>query len=163
FWPIALTIALFLIVESYNGISFDDDTDFLTIVVLTLAIASLALFRDPPKSAFAVALAFTVIWLYPTDGNDSERLRSFFGVHKIFESDDGRYRILMHGSTIHGAQMIATESGEPVTGPPVPITYYHDSSAITQVIRAVRERKHGPMRVAVIGLGTGSLACRIAS
>jgi len=162
FWPLALTIALFLMVGSYNGFNFDDDTDFLTIAVITLAIASLALLRDPPKSAFAIALAFAVIWLYPSDGSHSERLRSFFGVHKIFESDDGRFRILMHGSTIHGAQMIETESGEPVTGAPAPITYYHDKSAINRVIRAVRERKQGPMRVAVIGLGTGTLACHIA-
>jgi hypothetical protein len=162
FWPIALIIALVLVVGSYRGFGFDDDTEFLTVVVLTLSVVSLALLRDPAKSAFTVALVFAMIWLYPTYGTYTETLRSFFGVHKIFESDDGRYRVLMHGSTIHGAQMIETENGEPVTGPPVPITYYHDKSAIYQVIRAVRERQHRPMRVAVIGLGAGTLACHIA-
>jgi hypothetical protein len=163
FWPVAIAIALAMVIGSYAGINFDDDTEtLLTVIVIALAIVSLLLLRDPPKSALVVALAFAVIWLYPTYENHSETLRSFFGVHKIFESDDGRYRILKHGSTIHGAQMIETENGEPVIGPPRPITYYHDKSAINQVIRAVRERKRGPLRAAVIGLGAGSLACRIA-
>jgi hypothetical protein len=162
FWPIALPIALLLMVGSYDGFTFAGSTDFFTIVVVTLTIVSMALLRDPPKSAFVVAVAFAVVFLYPTYGNQRETLRSFFGVHKIFETDDGRYRVLLHGSTIHGAQLLETENGEPVAGSPVPITYYHDNSAINQVIRAVREHKHGPMRVAVIGLGTGTLACRIA-
>ena len=128
-----------------------------------LAAASLALLRDPPKSAFAVALAFATVWLFPVDGTDIQTLRSFFGVHKIYESDDGRFRILKNGSTIHGAERIETEDGEAVSGRPRPITYYHDKSAMNRVIEAVRARKGGPLRTAVIGLGSGSLACRIAS
>jgi nitrogen fixation-related uncharacterized protein len=163
FWPVAAAIALILAITRYVGFDLDDDTEsILTGTILTLLVGSLVLLRDPPKSAFAVALAFAVIRIYPTVGTHSETVRSFFGVHKIYESDDGRYRILMHGSTIHGAQMIEDESGEPVAGPPRPITYYHDKSAMAQVIRAVRERKHAPLRVAVIGLGTGSLACHLA-
>jgi len=162
FWPGAATIALALAIARYAGFDLDDDTEtLLTAVILTLAIGSLVLLRDPPKSAFAIALAFAVVRIYPTYGTHIETLRSFFGVHKIYESDDGRYRILMHGSTIHGAQMIENERGEPVTGAPRPITYYHDKSAMAQAIRAIRERKQAPLRVAVIGLGTGSLACHI--
>jgi len=166
FWPAAATVALALAFVRYAGFDLDDDTETLETLlkgtILTLAIGSIVLLRDPPKSAFAIALAFAVIRIYPTYGTHAETVRSFFGVHKIYVSDDGRYRILMHGSTIHGGQMIENERGEPVTGPPRPITYYHDKSAMVQVIRAIRERKHTPLRVAVIGLGTGSLACHIA-
>ena len=162
FWPVTVAIGIFLIYLSYDGFRFDDTDPHLTIIVLVLAAASIALMRDPPKSAFAVALAFATVWLFPVDGTDIQTLRSFFGVHKIYESDDGRFRILKHGSTIHGAEMIETESGEPVAGRPQPITYYHSKSAMSRVIEAVRVRKAGPLRVGVIGLGSGSLACHIA-
>ena len=163
FWPVAATIALALAVARYATFDLIDDTEnLLTIIILALAIASVVLLRDPPKSAFAIALAFAMIRAYPSVGIHSETVRSFFGVHKIYESDDGQYRVLMHGSTIHGAQMIADENGDPVTDPPRPITYYHEKSAMAQVIRAIRERKQTPLRVAVIGLGAGSLACHIA-
>jgi hypothetical protein len=102
-----------------------------------------------------------LIRLYPTDESHVETLRSFFGVHKIYEVDDGRIRILKHGSTIHGAQTLEDDDGNPITGRPNPITYYHDKSAMNQLIEAVRARKRGPLRTAVIGLGAGSLACRI--
>ena len=78
---------------------------------------------------------------------------------KSTESEDGRFRILKHGSTIHGAQQIEDDEGKPVNGRPKPITYYHDKSAMSRAIEAVRARKGGPLHVAVIGLGTGTLAC----
>ncbi|HEY6024817.1 MAG TPA: fused MFS/spermidine synthase [Pseudolabrys sp.] len=163
FWSAAIIIATLLIAPSVVDFRFDAETDFLlTVLVVTLAAASLALLRDPPKSAWAAALAFAMIWLYPADENHTETVRSFFGVHKVYETDDGRFRILKHGSTIHGAQMLETEDGEPAPDRPQPITYYHDKSAINQVILSVRARKRGPLRAAVIGLGAGSLACRIA-
>jgi len=41
----------------------------------------------------------------------------------------------------------------------VPITYYHKDGGIGQAIAAIRARKGGPLRVAVIGLGAGTLTC----
>jgi hypothetical protein len=162
FWPIGVTVALALILPAYFGFHLTEEmTDGLNAVVLTLAALSIVLLRDPPKSAFAVALALAVIRLYPTDEGRSETLRSFFGVNQIYETPDRRFRILKHGSTIHGAQRLLTNDGEPVSGRPEPITYYHATSAMTQVIEAVRARKGSPLRAAVIGLGSGSLACRI--
>jgi spermidine synthase len=162
FWPVAIAIALALLLSNSAGFSLGDDPEFLKVLVLGLTAISILLWRDPPKSAFVVALAFGLIWFYPSDETQLETLRSFFGVHKVYVSDDGRFRILKHGSTIHGAQIIETEDGQPVTGRPKPITYYHDKSAMSQVVQAVRNRKGGPLRAAVIGLGTGSLACHIA-
>ena len=86
-------------------------------------------------------------------------MRSFFGVHKITETSDGRFRLLTHGTTLHGGQRIRDE-GQPVEGRPEPLLYYYDGSAIAQTIDAVRSRVGGPIRYAVIGLGSGSLACR---
>jgi hypothetical protein len=67
--------------------------------------------------------------------------------------------VLMHGTTIHGAEKFQNDDGTPVTGRPEPITYYHKDGGIGQAISAVRERKGAPLRVAVIGLGSGTLTC----
>jgi hypothetical protein len=88
-----------------------------------------------------------------------ETVRSFFGVHKIVVTPHGQYHVLMHGTTIHGAEKFQNNDGTPVTGRPEPITYYHKDGGIGQAITAIRERKGAPLRVAVIGLGSGTLAC----
>jgi hypothetical protein len=162
FWPVAAIAGLALILPAYFGLRLTYDmTDELNIVVLAIVAISLAFMRDPPKSALLVALALTVVRLYPTDEGRSETLRSFFGVNHIFESSDRRFRVLKHGTTLHGAQQIRNDDGSSVTGRPEPITYYHSKSAIAKVIDAVRARKGGPIRAAVVGLGAGSLSCRI--
>ena len=98
------------------------------VLILAAISIALALLRDPPKSAVAVALALAVIRLYPTDEGRSETLRSFFGVNQVYETPDRRFRVLKHGSTIHGAQMLMTADGRAVTGRPEPLTYYHRNS-----------------------------------
>jgi hypothetical protein len=87
-------------------------------------------------------------------------VRSFFGVAKISESYDGRFRVLSHGTTLHGGQQIRDDEGEPITGRPKPIMYYYDGSAIAQVLDAAHANTGGSIRFAVIGLGTASLTCR---
>jgi hypothetical protein len=110
--------------------------------------------------AALVAIAFALIRYYPNEDGRVETVRSFFGVHKIQQTSDGRFHVLLHGTTIHGAQMIRNADGSIVTGRPVPITYYHDSGGIGQAIAAIREHKGAPLRVAVIGLGAGTLTCQ---
>jgi hypothetical protein len=85
--------------------------------------------------------------------------RSFFGVHKIVVTPHGQYHVLMHGTTIHGAQKFLNDDGSPVTGRPEPISYYHKDGGIGQAISAIREVKGAPLHVAVIGVGAGTLTC----
>jgi hypothetical protein len=76
--------------------------------------------------------------------------RSFFGVYRV--SEDGGYRQLIHGSTIHGIQSLdPARSREP-------LSYFYETGPIGQVFRSssVTRQLH---EVAVIGLGAGSLAC----
>jgi hypothetical protein len=128
-------------------------------VIATLLAVSVLFWRDPLKFAAMIALAFVVIRLYGPEAGGRDYVRSFFGVHKIFETADGEFRVLQHGTTEHGAQRIRTPEGEPVTGRPEPLTYYHFTSPIAQGIKGARVTKQGPIRLAVIGLGTGSTAC----
>jgi hypothetical protein len=89
----------------------------------------------------------------------TETERSFFGVHKVVESADGRFRMLYHGTTLHGAQRIRDDDGRPVAGRPEPLTYYYDGGLLSELIKSQQTSMHPLQRVAVVGLGAGSLAC----
>ena len=164
YWPFLAALAVALIAPSYSsGKMFSwiqDHRVWVTGAVGVLsALLALALNANRWKIFATVAVALVLIRMYPSDDGRVETVRSFFGVHKIVVTPHGQYHVLMHGSTIHGAEKFRNNNGTPVTGRPEPITYYHRDGGIGQAITAIRERKGAPLRVAVIGLGSGSLAC----
>lgn len=123
------------------------------------ALLAILLNADRWKIFATVVVALVLIRLYPADDGRIETVRSFFGVHKIVVTANGQYHVLMHGTTIHGAQKYQNDDGSPVAGRPEPITYYHKDGGIGRAITAIRERKGAPLRVAVIGVGAGTLTC----
>jgi spermidine synthase len=125
-----------------------------------LLVVSILISFDSVKYAYIVALCFLTIKAYENiDNRTRHTVRSFFGVHKINDSYDSRFRVLLHGTTIHGAQRIMTNDFKPVTGRPELTTYYYKSAAIAQAVAQTRLNKNGPINYAVVGLGTGTLAC----
>ncbi|MFY9686649.1 MAG: fused MFS/spermidine synthase [Pseudolabrys sp.] len=158
FWLVA-SIAGALVVFAFLPVNGTEATvsqlDMAVLGLATLSVLFMVLMRDARKSAAIVVLALIVTH---TQHSGQTSIRSFFGVNVVFDYDK-RLRILRHGSTIHGAEELI--DGKPVSGRPKPLTYYHDGAPITKAIEAVRARKAGPLRVAVIGLGAGALACRI--
>ena len=88
-----------------------------------------------------------------------EQVRSFFGVHRVVEHFTGRFRLLLHGTTRMAPIRIRNADGTPVTGRPEPTTYYYFGGPIGDAIAAFRAAQGRLARVAVVGLGTGSLAC----
>jgi hypothetical protein len=162
FWATAVAIGLAALAPAiiFGWIPHGDFTTAVQVAIVVVAFASVLVMRRPFKAAFAIAIALAMVRLYPDDEARTQTVRSFFGVHKIYDTPDETYRVLMNGTTVHGAQKLAGEDGRPIAGRPEPLTYYHANSAMAQVIRAVRGRK-GAMRVAVIGLGSGSLACYV--
>lgn len=164
YWVYLAVIAVALIAPSYStGELFDwleshrvDVVSAIAVVAMILAI--LARFGRW-KYAAAIALALVLTRVYPLDDGRVDTVRSFFGVHKILVTPNGQYHVLMHGTTIHGAQKFLNDDGTPVAGRPEPISYYHRDGGIGRAISAIRERKGAPLRVAVIGLGAGTLTC----
>jgi spermidine synthase len=67
--------------------------------------------------------------------------------------------LLYHGTTIHGAQRLRNDDGTPVSGPLLPQTYYYPGGPFAEAIGAARAARGRLDHVAVVGLGTGSLAC----
>ncbi len=79
------------------------------------------------------------------------RARSFFGVYTVI--DRGDVRELMHGTTLHGAQVL--KPGLRYR----PTTYYSPESGVGRVMDAAPELFGPQARIGVVGLGTGTLAC----
>lgn len=75
--------------------------------------------------------------------------RSFFAVHVV--RDDGQRRVLSQGNTTHGFQDQRPERRQQ------PTSYYHRATPVGRILdgwRGTPQRR----RVAVVGLGTGTLA-----
>jgi hypothetical protein len=135
-----------------------DEKTFNWTIGAMLVVAGLVS-REPLPFAAVIAVVFVIGNAYRPDSEVRETMRSFFGVHKITETVDGRFRVFLHGTTIHGAERLRDDAGEPITGRPPLITYYHENSPMGVTVKAVRARVGGPIHVAVVGLGTGTFAC----
>jgi len=165
YWPFLAILAVALIVPTFadTGKIFawlENHRAWVAGSVGVLAgVAALVLNASRWKIFATVAVAMILIRVYPADDGRVDTVRSFFGVHKIVVTPGGQYHVLMHGTTIHGAQKFLNDDGSAVTGRPEPITYYYRDGGIGQAIAAIRERKGAPLRVAVIGVGAGTLTC----
>jgi hypothetical protein len=122
-----------------------------TAIIMTVAVRSRAL------AGVGAAVALLALQVALTQGANTQTVRSFFGVSKITVSEDGRLRILGHGTTYHGAQRLdQMQAGVK----PDPLKYYYRGGPFHQAIEATRTARGGSLpRVAVIGLGAGSQAC----
>jgi hypothetical protein len=107
------------------------------------------------------ALALVAVWMLPSALNRGDTERSFFGIHRVTLTGDGQMRVLMHGTTIHGAERIKDAAGNPVTAAPA-ATYYYAGGPMAQGVQAAREaggKPEGGLKIGIVGLGAGSLAC----
>ena len=107
--------------------------------------------RHPIRFALGVAAIFLGAAL--GRGHDKTLLftgRSFFGVYRVMAYP--KHHALQNGTTTHGGQSIypqfATE----------PLTYYHRDGPLGQSFAWLMRTNHD-RRVAIVGLGTGTIAC----
>jgi len=116
--------------------------------VVPMAIA-LAFVRRPVRFGLTVGVVLLVNTWLPGERERTLHLeRSFFGIHRVMIDATGQRIRLSHGTVVHGMQSLnASESR-------LPLSYYHPRGPIGQVFAALPT----PRRVAVVGLGAGSLA-----
>jgi hypothetical protein len=135
------------------------------LVAAILAVLVLANLHRPHRQLVAAMMVFlAIVWL-PSGVRRGEAQRSYFGIYRVMVSSDGDYNILMHGTTLHGAQRIRDEDGNPVVDT-TPATYYHKAGPMARAIQLTRETlaaEGRKGRYGIIGLGTGSLACYAAA
>ena len=163
-WAVAMVAGLVFVGLSYRESAMELLESYRVWLVsafaLVMAMLAVVWRLNRWNVAALVALGLILIRVYPLDDGRVETVRSFFGVHKIVVTSDGQYHVLMHGTTIHGAEKFLNNDGAPIKGRPEPISYYHKDGGMGRAIDAIRVRKGGPIRVAVIGLGAGTLACQ---
>ena len=145
---------------------FEPDSDLVTrwinpiermlnkVLIYGAPLAACFLLRRRPL-ALGVALAGVFVVASFVDARNSEeirRARSFFGVLRVTrDKDDKGYTELRHGTTLHGRQANdPARRGEP-------LSYYHRQGPIGQLFEELHRRSPS-LRIAVIGLGTGTLA-----
>jgi hypothetical protein len=103
---------------------------------------------------FAMGLGAAMAGMFALFSHDEviARERSFFGVHRVQTAEQGKMRVLLHGTTIHGAQYADPEKRR------THLLYYHRAGPFGQLFDAYAGRPQ-TQRAALVGLGTGALAC----
>jgi hypothetical protein len=131
---------------------------FYATCVITVTMILPFLMRRPILIVSLSAILFLVTSFYPPGQDIVYRGRSFFGVYKVLNKDDGAYHVFFHGTTTHGTEQVRDANGKPVTGPPAPLAYYYRGGALGNATEAVRAA-HALNHVAVVGLGVGAMSC----
>lgn len=106
------------------------------------------------RSRFALGLVAMLLasWLYAPYGRLLMAERSFFGVYRVRNSPDGRFRLLYHGAIAHGTQSLDPKMSRE------PLAYYTRSGPGGAVMTAAQQQMpHGDW--AIVGLGAGAMAC----
>lgn len=111
-------------------------------------------------AATGLALAFLVTVL-PQSLSSDTAIRSFFGVIRINTTSDNQFRLMLHGTTVHGGQMLKDNAGQSLIDP-TPVTYYYSKGPMARSIEVGRARAEAQglmMTAGIVGLGSGALAC----
>jgi spermidine synthase len=122
----------------------------LIIIFLFFKICYHFLIKDP--RAFFISI-FMVLFITPfvdsiwTHDFYIYRNRNYYGIYKVYY-ENSKY-VLMHGTTIHGAQF------KDKLRENQPLTYYHRDTPVGRLLSSSSLRSD---RIGVIGLGTGALA-----
>ena len=90
--------------------------------------------------------------------NTTASMRSFHGVIRVYEGNQDtpdHFRSMFHGRITHGRQYLNPEFRN------IPTTYYGEDSGVGALLKSLPQRQsesNAPIRIGVVGLGSGSLA-----
>lgn len=139
----------------------DRQAPYLSIAVMVFAVlAAIAQVRSSKAYAMLLAALVPATFMQAYANTDLFHERSFFGIVRVVDVIDGHYRVMMHGSTLHGAEEVRDTTGATITASPEPLSYYQRAGGIAAAITAMQQRRGGAMaKVGAVGLGAGSVAC----
>jgi len=142
------------------GLSFGE-WGFTPVLTLLFAIAAIAFWGHAARQLLAALLMFAAVVMLPSSVKRGQAQRSYFGVYRVTQSENGEFNVLTHGTTLHGAQRIRGKDGHLVADV-TPATYYYPGSPMAESVRIVQSKlaaRDEKGRFGVVGLGTGTLAC----
>lgn len=181
--PDESSLTLFYLIISFGGamgtffiaiispLLFEDYIEFSIGLAIVFFMSSIYLFNEKINNFFVKTYQYLlkgilclvgILIIYIISLNiDSSMLfknRNFYGKIVVTEdvNEQGRiYRILSNGTTVHGTQLVADNSAL------YPLSYYALNSGVSVAFDGLRSIKDN-LNVAVIGLGTGTIAsyCR---
>jgi hypothetical protein len=131
-------------------------------VVGIMTLAAFLAFQGaaPTRLISLAAILFVTTNFYDPMQNIILHERSFYGAYKVADLPSGKFRLLYQGTTAHGGEQIRDDKGKAIATRPQPLTYYYSGGPYDDGIHAVRRRAGGTLeRVALVGLGMGSLSC----
>ncbi len=148
--PAILVALLVMFVQRYDAQLPTDTFPRYAIIFIPPCLAAFTMRRAPLRMGIALAAIVVAGAFVRFDNRVPIHLeRSFFGVHRVLFS--GRERVLLSGTTNHGAQSI---------NPSLrcePLTYYSRGGPVGQLFASIKEDRT-KTRFGVVGLGTASMA-----
>lgn len=151
-WPVGLGVVMWAAFLALEQMGIGSARMRMGIVLGPAALICYLFMHHPLRFALGIAALFLAGAVQQgAYGAVVYRDRSFFGVHRITFHQGGNVYQLVHGNTVHGRQSADPERRRE------PLAYYHRTGPIGQVFAAYATASPPP-RVAVVGLGAGSLA-----
>jgi predicted O-methyltransferase YrrM len=145
-------LILFVAASKFYGINNGTFTQLLYIFVPS-AIIVFTFRKNPWRFALAYGTLLVAIGLTTNEGNNQlvYQSRNFYGSKRIVENEGKTGRAMFHGTTLHGAQYLdAPMQIEPVA-------YYNRKGPLGDIFD-VLSKKEKKLSIAVVGLGTGTVA-----
>ena len=99
-----------------------------------------------PFAAIIALVLFVQCDFYEPDVGGATACAASSACTRSSRPTDGKFRILMHGTTEHGAQQIRDEDGEPIRGRPEPLTYYTTARRSRRASRPCASARTGRSR-----------------
>ena len=150
--PVVLAIIV-LVTLALKQVQILPPTNDRLLICGLSALFLLAVAYRPVRFGMGLVLLSLVSLWYPSPiGKVLYTGRSFFGAYRAATDAEGKRNVLFQGTTFHGAQSIERQTHL------TPQSYYHRTSPAGQVLMANASRRNNA-RVAIVGLGTGALAC----
>jgi len=151
--PVLLGSAVVILIEVVKKTRLEGGPILHLVIFAPAMLLCLSFGKRPLRFALtAFALWIASSFYVGPYGHILHSQRSFFGVYRVTNDPEEKYRLLFHGTTIHGMQSLGTLNNLQ------PLSYFTRSGPIGQVFSEF-EGTDILQRVAIIGLGAGSMAC----
>ncbi len=150
--PVFIFLLLVLLYR-YTGLNFQDLSDSRSLIpVLIAAFVIFAFQQRPIRFGLGLAALITAGFMISDANHILTQSRNFYGVLKVFAENSPPLHVLYNGTTRHGSQ--AQDSAHRLQ----PLTYYHPEGPLGQLFAVIGGTSR-TRRVALVGLGAGTVAC----
>ena len=152
-WPVIIGVFTVVLAFVVKGSNLHPVASVAIVFGAPLVIVNHRFRTRPVRFALALGAVMVAGVVYSEIENRTlHAQRNFFGTLSVKFDPASATRILYHGNTIHGRQFVDPELQRE------PLSYFHRDGPLGQIFAAFNSNAAAP-NVAVVGLGTGSMAC----